>query len=234
MTQPLAGKTLIITGGFGNLGRVVGQQALKRGANVCLLDYSPVPENLDLLSSANVLAIGGVDVTDREATAAAIQEVLEKFGRLDALLNIAGGFRWETFAESNLENWDFLYNMNVKTAVTTTHAALPHLLKNGGAVVCISAGAALKADLGLAAYAASKAGVSRFVESLSQEVKDRGVRVNAVMPSIIDTPVNRKDMPDADFSTWVSPEALANVLLFLVSDEASAITGAQIPVFNRV
>jgi NAD(P)-dependent dehydrogenase (short-subunit alcohol dehydrogenase family) len=234
MSDSLAGKTLIITGGFGHLGSAVAAMAGARGAKLALVDRAPVRdfERADAFGDGALL-LGGVDLTSREQAEAATAAVAERFGGVDGILNIAGGFVWETFADSTLDSWDRMYRMNVLTCVTATHAALPRLLERGGSVVCISAGPALKGALGMAPYAAAKAGVARFVESLSEEVKDRGVRVNAVMPSIIDTPVNRRDMPDADVSTWVSPQALGEVLLFLSSDAASAVTGALIPVFNR-
>lgn len=234
MTDSLAGKTLIVTGGFGHLGSAVAAMAAARGASLALVDRSPA-QDFDRAGEFGeaTLLLGDVDLTRRDQAEAAVAAVVERFGAVDGILNIAGGFVWETFADSALDSWDRMYRMNVLTCVTATHAALPRLLERGGTVVCISAAPALKGALGMAPYAASKAGVARFVESLSEEVKDRGVRVNAVMPSIIDTPVNRRDMPDADVATWVSPEALGEVLLFLSSDAASAVTGALIPVFNR-
>jgi NAD(P)-dependent dehydrogenase (short-subunit alcohol dehydrogenase family) len=121
------------------------------------------------------------------------------------------------------------------TAVAASRAALPHLLARGaGRIVNIGANAATRAAAGMGPYAASKAAVARFTESLAEEMKDRGITVNAVLPSIIDTPQNRADMPDADFSRWVAPEAIAEVILFLVSDAAAAVTGALIPVTGRV
>ena len=235
MHLSLQDKIVVITGGFGSLGLAAAKAASASGAKVALIDRAPVPTDgrlKDLPESA--LPLGDVDLTDLQQAQAAAKQIADKFGRIDALLNIAGGFRWETFADNDLDSWDFLFSINVKTAISASKAMLPYLQKEGGAIVCISAGAANKAEVGLGAYAASKAGVSRFVEALSQEVKDQNIRVNAVLPSIIDTPPNRQDMPDAEFDRWVTPEALANVLLFLISDEASAITGAQIPVSNRV
>lgn len=235
MSTSLQNKTVIITGAFGNLGVAVAREASARGANVVMVDRVPVPQDDRLQGiGENLLLVGEIDLTDLDQANQAISKAVDQFGGVDALLNIAGGFCWETFADNDLSNWDFLYNINIKTAITATKAALPQLREGGGAVVCISAGPALKGELGMGPYAASKAGVARFVESLAQEVKDDFVRVNAVMPSIIDTPLNRKEMPDAEFDRWVSPQALANVILFLASDEASAVTGALVPVFNRV
>ncbi|MDZ4777766.1 MAG: SDR family oxidoreductase, partial [Alphaproteobacteria bacterium] len=155
-------------------------------------------------------------------------------GRIDALVNIAGGFRWETLADGKPETWDFLFKVNLMTAVSASRGALPHLAANGaGAIVNVGAGAALKAGAGMGAYAASKSGVHRLTEALAEEWKGK-VTVNAVLPSTIDTAANRKDMPDADFSKWVTPAELASVILFLASDKARAVTGALIPVNGRV
>lgn len=226
--------TIIITGGFGTLGRAAAQQAVHKGYNIALIDRAPAPTLDSLELPASTLLLGDVDLTDKDSANAAIAKVNESFGRIDSLFNIAGGFRWETFNDNELDSWDFLFSLNVKTAITASKAVLPFMLEQkSGSIVCVSAGAAVKSDLGLGAYAASKAGVSRFVESLSQEIKDQGIRINAVMPSIIDTAPNRADMPDADFSAWVSPAALAKVMLFLASSDAEAVTGTNIPVVNR-
>ena len=164
-----------------------------------------------------------------------MNQVIETFGRINAVVNVAGGFAWETFESGSLDTWDRLYQMNVRTAIVSTKAALPHILSAGnGRVINVSALAANKAGLGVAAYAASKAGVARFTESLAEELKARDVTVNAVMPSIIDTPTNRADMPDQDFTSWVTPEALSAVIAFLLSAEGQVITGTCLPVSGRV
>jgi NAD(P)-dependent dehydrogenase (short-subunit alcohol dehydrogenase family) len=161
--------------------------------------------------------------------------IKRKLGRLDVLVNIAGTFRFETLEKGDTQTWDLLFKVNVKTAVNAARAALPFLLESGsGRIVNVGANAAIKAGAGMGPYAASKAGVHRFTESLAEELKGRGVTVNAVLPSIIDTPANRADMPNADFSKWVTPAELAGVILFLASDEAKAITGALIPVTGGV
>lgn len=222
------GKTIVITGGGGVLGRAAGRLAAARGAQVVLIDVVALPEGPEL-------RLGGVDLTNLEATTRAMNEAQSKTGRLDALLNIAGGFRWQTLEDGDIANWDALYTVNVKTAVTASKAALPHLLASGeGRIVNVGAAGAVKAAAGMGAYAASKAGVMRLTESLAEELKGRGVTVNAVLPSIIDTPANRADMPDADFSKWVSPDDLAAVMLFLASREAGAVTGALVPVTGGV
>ncbi|ANG64408.1 3-oxoacyl-[acyl-carrier-protein] reductase [Marinobacterium aestuarii] len=233
MSQSLQGKNVIVTGGFGVLGRALGQSLLERGARVALLDRAEAPKSL--LDMQNLLSLGGVDLTSAESAKAALAQVAEHFGRIDGLVNVAGGFAWETLEAGSLETWDRMYQMNVKTAVVSCQAALPHLLASpAGRIVNIGALASLKAGQGMGAYAASKAGVARLTEALAEEVKDQGVTVNAVMPSIIDTPSNRADMPEADASRWVSPAALAGVIAFLLSDEAAVITGACLPVSGRV
>ena len=159
----------------------------------------------------------------------------EGLGGLDGLVNVAGGFRWETLADGAIDTWDALYRMNLRTAAAACQAALPHFARRGGGrIVNIGAAASAKAAAGMGAYAASKAGVARLTEALAEEWKDQGVAVNAVLPSIIDTPRNREDMPKADFTRWVAPEALADVIVFLLSAQARAITGALVPVTGRV
>jgi NAD(P)-dependent dehydrogenase (short-subunit alcohol dehydrogenase family) len=151
-----------------------------------------------------------------------------------ALLNIAGGFAWQTLAEGDAATWERMFTLNLKSAVNACRAALPHLIETSGAIVNVGSAAAalVQAGAGMGAYAASKAGVHKLTESLAEEMKGR-VRVNAVLPSIIDTPQNRKDMPNVDPAIWVAPDDLARVMLFLASDAARAVTGALVPVTGR-
>lgn len=224
-------KTIVITGGFGALGAAVAQAASAAGARVALVDRATQPP----AALAGLPCYGDVDLTDPASAEAAFSSIAETLGSIEGLVNVAGGFRWETVADGQLGTWDFLYSINVKTAVTATRAALPHLLKAGkGRIVSIGANGAVKAGMGMGAYAASKAGVAKLTEALAEELKDRGVTVNAVLPSIIDTAANRADMPDAEFDRWVRPEQIADAIVFLLSDRASAITGALIPVTGRV
>ena len=126
-------------------------------------------------------------------------------GGIDVLVNIAGAFRWETLAAGKLETWDFLYSVNLKTAVCACKAVLPHLSSQHGRIINIGANAAAKAGAGMGAYTASKAGIAKLTEALAEELKDQGVTVNAVLPSVIDTPANRADMPNADFTALGCP-----------------------------
>ena len=224
----LRGKRIIVTGGFGALGRCVGQALGSAGAKVGLLDHATAPAALD----GALQLCGGVDVSDPPAAHAAMARLAGDLGGLDGLVNVAGGFRWEPLADGRVETWDLLYRMNVRTAVCACQAALAHLAR-GGAIVNVAAGAALRAGAGMGPYAAAKAGVMRLTEALAEEQKGR-IRVNAVLPSIIDTPANRRDMPDADFSSWVQPGEIAAVIQYLLSDAARGVTGALISVPGRV
>jgi NAD(P)-dependent dehydrogenase (short-subunit alcohol dehydrogenase family) len=224
------GKVVVVTGALGALGKVVAEAALARGARVAGVDHaaSQIP------TTENRVELGGVDLSDAAQAKKAIDTVAAHFGRLDALINIAGGFAFEAVAEGDPKTWQRMYALNVLTALNASRSAIPHLAGSPAArVVNIGAMAALQAGAGMGAYAASKAGVHRLTEALAAEWKGK-IAVNAVLPSIIDTAANRTSMPKADFSKWVTPHELANVILFLASDAASAVTGALIPVSGRV
>ena len=222
-------RVIAITGGHGVLGRAVLEAALSDGLEVAVIDHArgqAVPDG--------VLELGGVDLTDPTAAERAMAGVVERFGRLDALLNIAGGFVWQTVDDPE-PAWSRMFALNLTTAVNACRAALPHLkVSSDGRIVNVGANGALKAAAGMGAYAASKSGVHRLTESLAEELKTTSVTVNAVLPSILDTQQNRKDMPDADPAKWVQPADLARVMLFLASPESRAVTGALIPVTGRV
>lgn len=227
----LTGKRIAITGAFGSLGTAVVQAALAAGAKVAAIDRADAPGTGNDLGAAQLL--GGVDLADTAQAKTAIDAAAKALGGLDALVNIAGTFRFETLADGSAETFDLLYRINLRTAVAASKAALSHL-PGGGRIVNIGAASGLKAGAGVGAYTASKSGVMRFTESLAEELKTRDITVNALLPSIIDTPSNRKDMPKADFDKWVRPQQLADIIVFLLSDQASAITGALIPVTGRV
>jgi NAD(P)-dependent dehydrogenase (short-subunit alcohol dehydrogenase family) len=227
----LKGKTIAITGAFGALGTAVAQALQAQGASVAAIDRADAPRDPASLTGASLH--GGVDLRQADAARAVFADIAKQHGRLDGLVNIAGGFSWEKVADGSLETWDRQYQMNLRTAVSACQAALAHL-PDGGRIVNIGANGAVKAGAGMGAYAASKAGVARLTEALAEELKDRGITVNALLPSIIDTPANRADMADADFSRWVKPAQLAATIAFLLSDDAAAITGALVPVVGRV
>jgi NAD(P)-dependent dehydrogenase (short-subunit alcohol dehydrogenase family) len=223
-------KVVVVTGGFGVLGHAVAEAALAAGAFVAI----PGREEADKIPAKDrLLVLGGVDLADFSATKQAFDTVAARFGKIDGLANVAGGFRWQMLGDGDIAGWTDLFRMNLLTAATATKAALPYLRATQGAIVNVGSAPAKKAGAGMGAYAASKAGVLRLTESLAEEEKKAGVRVNAVLPTIIDTPRNRADMPKADFSRWVKPEEIAKAILFLLSDDATAITGAELLIAGR-
>jgi NAD(P)-dependent dehydrogenase (short-subunit alcohol dehydrogenase family) len=228
----LSGKKIVITGAFGALGASVTAAVRSAGASVACIDHAP--HTTAPPSCADCVVLGGVDLASAEAASAAFASAAKQLGGLDGIVNIAGGFRWETVADGDIATWDFMFNVNVRTAVNAVRAALPLLSSSGGRIVNIGAAGAIKAAAGMGSYAASKAGVAKLSEALADELKDRGITVNAILPSIIDTPANRADMPKADFERWVKPAQVADLIVFLLSDRASAITGALIPITGRV
>ena len=220
----LEGRTVVVTGALGVLGSSVADALEAAGAKVARLDHVKVAAKKNLV-------FDGLDLTDEPATTAAMAAIVEQCGGIDGLVNIAGGFAWHTLADAPAKIWDDMFRINLITAVTASRAALGALSASGsGSIVNIGAGAAAKAAAGMGPYAASKAGVAKLTESLAEELAGAGVRVNAILPSTIDTPTNRREMPDADFATWVQPQDVAKVIVFLLSDQSAAITGAAIPV----
>ena len=226
----MQGKVLIVTGARGALGKVVADIAVSRGARIAGIDYAAS----QMPATPERIEIGGVDLSDAAQAKTAVEAAARHFGRLDALVNIAGGFAYETVGDGDITTWQRMHALNLLTALNTSRAALPHLAASkAGRIVNIGAMGALQAGAGMGPYAASKAGVHRLTEALASEWKGK-VTVNAVLPSTIDTKANRADMPEADFTKWVTPQELAEVILFLVSDAAGGVTGALIPVSGRV
>ena len=224
----------LVTGAFGVLGSAVAARLAAQGARLALLDANATPPR-GLETSTTALLLGGVDLTDAAQTDAAVRRAATEWGGVDGVVNVAGGFRWETVADGSPETWDLLFAMNVKTALHACRAALPWLkARGGGRIVNIGSGAASRAGAGMGAYAASKSAVLRLTEALAEECKDHGINVNAILPSIIDTPANRRDMPQSDFSRWVTPDAVADVVAFLLGEGSRAITGAGIAVNGQV
>jgi NAD(P)-dependent dehydrogenase (short-subunit alcohol dehydrogenase family) len=230
----LEGKIILVTGATGNLGGAVARGAVDAGAKVSLAGRSMKSLERAFADGESIALIPEVDLTDAASTNRYVAETVERFGRVDALISTVGGFAYAPMAEDSYETWERMIAMNVRSAFQISQAVLPVMKRQGaGAIVLTGATAALKAPGGLSAYAASKSAVMRLAESLSEETKRDGLTVNCVMPGIIDTPQNRADMPDADRTGWVAPEAIAEVMLFLASDAARAVTGALIPVTGK-
>jgi NAD(P)-dependent dehydrogenase (short-subunit alcohol dehydrogenase family) len=221
---------MVVTGGFGVLGMALGKMAAGAGWHVALVDRTKTAPSELAGEAGDVTAFPDADLLDEAATLALFTRIGEQLGGIDALANVAGGFTWTTAERADASVWRGMHEMNVLTALSASRAALPALRKSRGSIVNVGANAALRAAAGMGPYTAAKAGVHKLTEALAEELRPSFVRVNAVLPSIIDTPGNRRDMPDADRSAWVAPEDLARVILFLASAEATAVNGALVPV----
>ncbi|MGH9766512.1 MAG: SDR family NAD(P)-dependent oxidoreductase [Blastocatellia bacterium] len=238
MKFDFTGQVAVVTGAAGNLGVAVARAFQNARGSLALIDHSPdrLPKLFpDLINSPDHFFTSPTDVTDPGSVARAVDEINHRFGRIDILVNTAGGYRAGTpLHETPLTDWEFMLDLNARSVFVMCQAAIPQMLRqNRGRIINIASRAALGADAGGAAYSASKAAVVRLTESMDAELKEYDINVNCVMPGIIDTPQNRAAMPNANFSRWVAPEALADVILFLASDGSRAIHGAAIPVYGR-
>ncbi len=237
-SQSLAGSVVIVTGSVGNLGSATAHTLREAGAKTVLVDRSQdrLRESFpDLVDSRDHFLAGGVDLTDAGSVTKFVQSASGRFGRIDALVNTVGGWRGgKPVHETDPGDWNFLFGVNLRTTVLCCRAVIPQMLhRGGGKIVNVASRDGLSGGAGYAAYSASKSAVLRLTESMAAELKSSNINVNCVMPSTIDTPQNRQAMPNADFSKWVAPEAIADVILFLISNAARAINGAAIPVYGR-
>ena len=225
-------QTVIITGAAGNLGQAVAARFAAEGANLALLDLKQAALDKVPTAGAGDVLRQGVDLSDAAAISTAVGAVIARFGRIDALCNIAGGFDMgEKVHELPAAKWNFMMELNAGSVLRMAQAVVPHMLTaGGGRIVNIGANSALSGKAEMGAYVASKSAVIRLTETMAAELRSHNINVNCVLPSIIDTPQNRAAMPKADAAKWVAPEALADVLLFLCSPAARAIHGAAIPV----
>jgi NAD(P)-dependent dehydrogenase (short-subunit alcohol dehydrogenase family) len=225
-------KTVLLTGAAGNLGRAVAQMFAHDGANLVLLDRSPLSDTaLAALEPALCLPIA-LDLCDAGQVHEAIEQAIARFGRIDVLCNLTGGFAMgQTVYETSDSAWDVMQDINVLTLRNTARAVVPQmLLQGGGKIVNVGAYSAQRGLAGMGAYIAAKSEVLRITEAMSAELRMKNINVNCVLPTILDTPQNRADMPDADPTRWVHPQDLARVIAFLASDAARAIHGAGVPV----
>jgi NAD(P)-dependent dehydrogenase (short-subunit alcohol dehydrogenase family) len=237
MSVNFEGKVVLVAGGTGGLGCAVTLAFLEQGASVT--STFRVQEELDALKSsagANASQLEGfsVDVTDEAAVRQLVEKILAKHSCLDALVNTVGGYAGGVkFWEMESKVFEQMLALNLRSGYALSRAAARAMLKQGrGAIVNVAAKAALDHAAGAAAYAASKAAAVAMLDSLAADLKGSGVRVNSILPSIIDTPANRKAMPNADFAKWPKPEDIARVVLFLCSEDARVIHGAAIPVYG--
>jgi NAD(P)-dependent dehydrogenase (short-subunit alcohol dehydrogenase family) len=226
---------VLVTGAAGNLGRAVALHFAARGAPLALLDRDHAALAA-LAGNAGVSLPLATDLLDAAAVARAVEAAVARFGGVAAAINLAGGFTMgEAVHATAAATWQQMLDLNVRTMLNVAAAVVPVMQRaRRGAIVNVGAASAQRGAANMGAYIAAKSTVMRLTESMSAELRDDGIRVNAVLPSIIDTPANRASMPDADFTRWVAPEALAAVIGFLASDDARAIHGANIPVTGRV
>ncbi len=237
MMVDFSDKVVVITGAAGNLGSAVAHAFEAQGARLVLLDRKEgrLQEIFPEISELNKhLLIDGVDLASKESVDDAISKVIALHGRVDVLVNTVGGYRAGTpVHDTPVETMEFLMDLNARTTFLSCQAAVPHMLKaGGGKIINVGARQGTRGMAKAGAYAMSKSAVLRLTESLSAELKREGINVNAVLPGTIDTPANRKAMPDADLSRWVTPQAIGEVILFLASDAACAVHGALVPVFG--
>jgi NAD(P)-dependent dehydrogenase (short-subunit alcohol dehydrogenase family) len=232
-----SGQVVMVTGGVGNLGSATARAFLAAGAKVVPVDRSQdrLEDTFsDLVGSPDHYLAGSVDLADPTSAQAAVDETIRHLGRIDVLVNTVGGYRaGNPLHATPLDTLDFMINLNVRTLFIISQAVIPHMLEQGsGKIVNISSRAGLEGKKNSAAYAAAKSAVIRLTESMSAELKTSGINVNCILPGTIDTPQNRAEMPKADFSRWVAPEAIAKVIMFLASQEAQPIHGAALPVYG--
>jgi NAD(P)-dependent dehydrogenase (short-subunit alcohol dehydrogenase family) len=228
---------VIVTGAAGNLGRAVLRSLAAKGARLVAVDRETgaLAQALEAAGGAGHLPLAGVDLLSAAACEAMVRSARDSFGRLDALVHTVGGFAAGKIEEADAAQYESMFRLNVLTTVNTFRAVAPVLREAGqGAMIALGAGLGVKAPAGLGAYAASKAAVHRVVESYADELKAHGVRVNALLPSTLDTPLNRQSMPHADHSAWVSLDNLAETIAFLLGPAGRDVTGALIPVTGRV
>jgi NAD(P)-dependent dehydrogenase (short-subunit alcohol dehydrogenase family) len=221
----LDGKVILITGAAGGLGRAVTPAFYKAGATVAVVDRQGLPERME-----GALMVSG-DVTDEADVRRIVAETIQQAGRIDCLVNLVGGFSPGRITETDLSVWQKMLTMNVTSAFLLSKAVAAHMAqRRAGRILHIAARAALDPFPGAAAYIVSKSALVGLIRVLALELGSSGISINGILPTTIDTPANRKSMPQADFSKWVQPDAIAQLLIFLASEEAAAINGALIPI----
>lgn len=235
--ERLKDRCALITGGTGGLGVSVLEEFLSGGAKVLTtyIDEHQLKYAQDVKEKYGAsLSFAKVDITKTKQTEKLIDRTVKKLGRIDILVNIVGGFAMAGITETDDETWDRMLNMNLRSVFLMTRAVVPVMKKQKyGRIINIGARPALQGAAGMSAYGASKAGVINLTQSVAAEMKDSGINVNAIIPGTMDTPHNRKEMPNADFKKWVKPEEIAKVISFLCSEEGDYVTGAVVPVLGK-
>jgi NAD(P)-dependent dehydrogenase (short-subunit alcohol dehydrogenase family) len=231
-------KVVMITGAVGNLGLATAKAFQQGGHRTVLVDRSLdrlQKAYSDLVACPQHLLAGGVDLSSPDSVQKLLADATNRFGSVDVLVNTVGAWGGgKPVHEEDLATWDFLLNVNLRTALHCCRAVIPQMINQGhGKIINVASRDGLAGTAGYAAYSVSKSAVLRLTEALADELKNSNINVNCIMPGTIDTPQNRAAIPYADFSKWVEPSALADVILFLASDAARAINGAAIPVYGR-
>lgn len=236
MSMELENQVALVTGASGNLGQAVVRALYTAGARLVLVERQSAKLERAFVDLAEErrLFLGGVDMTSDSSVEQMVQAAIDHYGHIDILVNTVGGYRaGADLDREELSTWEFMLDLNAKSVFLACRHVVPHMRAQGsGKIVNIGARTAFKGMPGAGAYSASKAAVVRLTESLSAELKSVGINVNCVIPGTIDTPSNRKAMPDSDTSLWVQPAALADAILFLTTDKARAIHGVSLPVYN--
>jgi len=224
------GRTCVVTGAAGNLGRAVAAALASLGASLILLDHSDQTLRSAYGGEGERRSLVRANLLDASSVAQALGG--GRFPRIDVLCNIAGGFKMgEPVHKTSEDTWELMLDLNARSVINTARVVVPGMIDAGyGKIVNVAALAGLAGKANMGAYSASKSALIRLTESMSAELRDKGINVNCILPSIIDTPQNRAAMPEADPARWVAPEALAEVVVFLASEGARAIHGAGIPV----
>jgi len=229
----MAGSALI-TGGTGGLGAAVTRAFLDGGWRVVVPVFDAAER--ERVPTHERLVLEPADLGDPDSTAAVTQiAAADGDAPLRAVVNLVGGFaEGGRVHETPVEDYESQLRLNLRPAYLVCHAAIPHMqAAGGGAIVCVSSRTALKPFAGAAGYIVAKAAILAFVDVLAVEYRGDGIRANAILPSVIDTPANRRSMPDADHSRWVAPEQIAGVVRFLCEDGSGIVSGAHVPVYGR-
>lgn len=228
-------KVAVVTGAAGNLGSTTAELFLQAGAQLALIDISFEHLQRPHWKQAGNIDLFKTDLTDVDSINNSVDQIMQRFKRIDILANVAGGFKMGTpVHETPVEDWDFMLNMNARSVFLMCRAVIPHMLKEGkGKIVSVAARAAIEGKAKMASYCVSKAAVITLTQSLAAEHKMNNININCILPGTIDTPQNRAAMPNADFSNWVPTIDLANEILHLCSQQANGVTGAAVPVYGK-